>query len=70
MVYANKSKSILLYNMSDYKKINEIKRAHNNFISSFGHYLDSIHKRDLPLSNFYFECPYSFLFLKIQIINY
>ena len=50
MVYANKSKSILLYNMIDYKKINEIKRAHNNFISSFRHYLDSINKRDLLLS--------------------
>ena len=50
MVYANKSKSILLYNMVDYKKINEIKRAHNNFISSFRHYLDSIYKRDLLLS--------------------
>ena len=50
MVYANKNKSILLYNMVDYKKINEIKRAHNNFISSFRHYLDSIYKRDLLLS--------------------
>ena len=50
MVYANKSKSILLYNMIDYKIINEIKRAHNNFISSFVHYLDLIHKRDLHLS--------------------
>ena len=32
------------------KKINEIKKAHNNYISNFRYYLDKINKRDLILS--------------------
>ena len=50
LVYSNKNKSIIFYNLIDFKKINEIKKAHNKYIINFRHYLDKINKRDLMIS--------------------
>ena len=50
LVYTNRNKSIILYNLLDNKRINEIKNAHNNYISNFRYYLDNINKRDLIIS--------------------
>ena len=45
-----KNNSIVSYNLIDYKKINEIKNAHNEEITNYRHYLDKINKRDLIIS--------------------
>ena len=54
LIYAEKKfdkyNSIVTYNIIDYKKINEIKNAHNEDISNFRHYLDKPRKRDLIIS--------------------
>ena len=50
LIYANKYASIISYNLINFEKINEIKKAHNNKISSIKYYLDIINKRDLILS--------------------
>ena len=50
LVYSNYHKSIILYNINTYKKINEIKNAHQSFITNFRHYFDRINKRDIVLS--------------------
>ena len=46
----SKRKSIILYNLINNKKINEIKNAHNEDISNFRHYLDKTIKIDLVIS--------------------
>ena len=50
LIYANQNKSIISYNLINNKKLNEIKNAHNNYITNFRHYLDNIKKRDLIIS--------------------
>ena len=50
LIYANKNKSIISYNIFDNKKLNEIRNAHDNYISNFRHYIDKINKRSLVLS--------------------
>ena len=50
LIYANKYCSIISYDLNSDKRINEIKKAHNNYISNLRHYLDGINKRDLLLS--------------------
>ena len=50
LIYTNLNKSIISYNLINNKKINEIKNAHNEFITSFRHYLDIINKRDLIIN--------------------
>ena len=50
LIYSNNNKSIISYNIIDNKKINEIKNAHKDQISSFRYYLDNINKRDLIIS--------------------
>ena len=50
LIYANIKQSIIIYNIIDNKKINEIKNAHNNIIINFKHHLDSINKCDLIIS--------------------
>lgn len=50
LVYANKQYSIITYDLLTYKKMNQIKNAHNDHISNFRHYLDSKNYRDLILS--------------------
>ena len=50
LIYANNVNSIISYDLNNDKKINEIKRAHSKYITSFRHYLDGNNKRDLVLS--------------------
>ena len=50
LIYTNIYKSIISYNLDNYKKLKEIKNAHKEYISNFRHYLDNIYKRDLILS--------------------
>ena len=50
LIYINENKSIILYNLINNQKINEIKKAHKLSIFNFRHFLDIINKRDLILS--------------------
>ena len=50
LIYSNKKKSIITYNLIDNMKINEIKNAHKKFITNFRYYLDINKKRDLIIS--------------------
>ena len=50
LIYSNKNKSIICYDLIQNKKINEIKNAHNKYITNFRYYLDKINLRDLILS--------------------
>ena len=50
LIFSNKNKSIIFYNIIDEKIIKEIKNAHNYYITNFRHYLDKINKRDLLMS--------------------
>ena len=50
LIYTNKNKSILSYNLINNQIITEIKNAHDYYIINFRYYLDSINKRDLIIS--------------------
>ena len=50
LIYSDNNKSIISYNIIDNKKINEVKNAHKDYISSFRYYLDNTNKRDLVIS--------------------
>ena len=50
LIYSNKKRSIITYNLIDNKKIIEIKNAHEMLITNFRHYLDKINIIDLILS--------------------
>lgn len=50
VIYTNKRRSIILYNLIDKKKISEIKNAHDEKIDYIKYYFDSINKRDLFIS--------------------
>ena len=50
LIYTNKNKAIISYDLIDNKKVNIIKNAHNNYITNFRHYLDKYNKRDLIIS--------------------
>ena len=50
LIYANKKKTIISYNLISQKTILKIKNAHKKSISNFRHYLDEINKRDLVMS--------------------
>ena len=50
IIYANENRSIISYDLINNKKINEIKNAHERYITNFRHYLDVSKKRDLILS--------------------
>ena len=50
LIYTNKNKSIISYNLIDKKKIMEIKNAHEQNITNIRHFLDKINKRDLVIS--------------------
>ena len=50
LIYANRKNSILNYNLTNDKKIIEIKNAHNSYITNFRHYLDKIKNIDLIIS--------------------
>ena len=50
VVYTNEVRSIISYNLINNKKVNEIKKAHNDYITNFRHYFDKINNRDLMIS--------------------
>ena len=50
IIYTNKFNSIISLNLINNQIINEIKKAHNNYINSFRHYFDKENKRDLIIS--------------------
>ena len=50
LIYSNQKKSIISYDLINFKKINEVKNAHNSMIANFNHYLDHNNNRDLILS--------------------
>lgn len=50
LIYGNKEKSIISYNLISKQKINEIKNAHQSYISNIRHHLDIVNKRDLFLT--------------------
>ena len=50
LIYSNQNKSIISFNLIQNQKINEIKNAHDNYITNFRHFLDSINKRTLLIS--------------------
>jgi len=50
LIYSNKNKSIICYDLNEKRKIKELKHYHNEYISNFRHYLDEVNKRDLIMS--------------------
>ena len=50
LIYSNKNKSILCYDLNENQKKTEIKHAHNDIISCFRHYLDEKQKIDYVMS--------------------
>ena len=50
LIYGNKYRSIISFNIIDSKKINEIKNAHESYITNFRHYLDINNKIDLIIT--------------------
>ena len=50
VIYGNKENSIISYDLINKQKINEIKNAHQKYISNIRHHLDIINKRDLLLT--------------------
>ena len=47
LIYSNKNKSIICYDLNEQKKIEELKNIHDENITNFKHYYDDINKRDL-----------------------
>ena len=47
LIYSNRNKSIISYDIIHNIKLNEIKKAHCALITNFRHYLDKIKKTDL-----------------------
>ena len=50
LIYSNKNKSIICYDLNQQKKIAEIKKSHNEFITNFRYYYDHIKNRDIIMS--------------------
>jgi hypothetical protein len=50
LIYATKLNSIICYNLINNKKISEIKKAHNSYITNFRHYLDKTDNLDIIMS--------------------
>jgi hypothetical protein len=50
LIYSNMNKSIICYYLNEKEICQEIKNAHNSYITNFKHYLDKINNRDLILS--------------------
>ena len=50
LIYSNKKKSIISYNLNNNKEIKEIKNAHEQYITNFRYYLDNINRKDLLIS--------------------
>ena len=50
LIYSNKNKSIICYDLQYQQIIKEIKKCHKAYITNLRHYLDEINKRDLLMS--------------------
>lgn len=50
LIYSNKKRSIICYNLDQQKIITEIKNSHWEYINNLRHYFDKINKRDLIIS--------------------
>ena len=50
LIYSNKNKSIITYNILDNTKTKEKTKAHDEYITNIRHYFDFINKRDLIMS--------------------
>jgi len=50
LIYVNKKNSIVSFNIIDNKKINEIKNAHDNYISNIKYIMDTTNKKELIIS--------------------
>ena len=50
LIYADKNKSIICYDLNENKNIKILKNYYNHYITNFRHYLDKINKRDLVMS--------------------
>ena len=50
LIYSNKNKSIICYDLNQQKKVTEIKNAHKQFITNFRYYFDSINERNVIMS--------------------
>ena len=50
LIYSNKKKVIICYDLNEQKKIKELKFNHNEYITNFRHCLVEINKRDLIMS--------------------
>ena len=50
LVYSNKNKSLISYDLNNQKLITEIKNCHDKYISNLRHCLDKKNKRDLVMS--------------------
>ena len=50
LVYSNISKSLIFFDVSRNTILNDIKKAHNEYITNIKHYLDTINNKDLILT--------------------
>ena len=50
LIYSNKNKSIICYDLNQQKKIAEIKKSHNEFITNFRYFYDNINNRNILMS--------------------
>jgi hypothetical protein len=50
LIYSNKNKSIICYDLQYQQILKELKKSHNAYITNLRHYLDEINKRDLIMS--------------------
>lgn len=50
IIFASQNKSIILFNLDNNKIINEIKNAHEYYVTNFRYHCDNINKRDLIIS--------------------
>ena len=55
LIYSNEKKSIISFDIYKNIKLNEIENAHEEYITSFRYYLDSINNRDLFLSISFYD---------------
>ena len=55
LIFADKKKSIISYNLTHNNKISEIKNAHDNIIINIRYFFDIINKRDLVLTISYYD---------------
>ena len=50
LIYANENHSLVSYNIINNKKINEVKNAHDRYITNIREYLDQNNNKDLIIS--------------------